>query len=60
MPLVFRASRTTVALLRTYPPRISQFELYWHGAATGPTDAILRTQVPRSIYAPAHLTLYLA
>ncbi|MCA0375559.1 MAG: hypothetical protein LCH84_07810 [Gemmatimonadetes bacterium] len=60
VPLVFRASRTTVALLQASPTRISQFELHSHGGLLstrpGPVDAVLHAQVPRSIDAPTDLS----
>ena len=60
VPLVFRASRTTVALLQASPTRISQFELHSHGALLsarpGHVDAVLHAQVPRSIEAPTDLS----
>ena len=60
VPLVFRASRTTVALLQTSPARISQFELHGHGMllSTRPAriDAVLNAQVPRDIVVPTDLS----
>lgn len=60
VPLVFRASHTTVALLQSQPTRISQFELHSHGALLstrpGHVDAVLNAQVPRSIEAPTDLS----
>ncbi len=60
MPLVFRASGTTVALLQAYPTRISQFELHGHGmllsARPGRVDSVLNSQVPRDLVAPVELS----
>jgi len=60
VPLVFRASRSTVALLQANPTRISQFELHSHGgllsARPGHVDSVLNAQVPRSIEAPTDLS----
>lgn len=60
VPVVFRASRTTVALLQASPTRISQFELHSHGGLLsmrpGHVDAVLNAQVPRSIEAPTDLS----
>jgi hypothetical protein len=59
VPLVFRASRTTVALLQGSPTRISQFELNRHGLllSTRPAriDAELNADVPRNIEVPSDL-----
>jgi len=59
VPLVFRASRTTVALLQASPSRISQFELNRHGLllASRPTriDPVLNAEVPRDIQVPSDL-----
>jgi hypothetical protein len=60
VPRVFRASRTTVALLQSSPTRISQFELHGHGmllsTRPGRIDATLHAQVPRDIVAPTDLS----
>ncbi len=60
VPLVFRASGTTVALLQAYPTRISQFELHGHGmllsARPGRVDSVLNAQVPRDLVAPVELS----
>lgn len=59
VPLVFRASRTTVALLQASPTRISQFELNRHGLllSTRPAriDPVLNADVPRDIQVPTDL-----
>ncbi len=60
VPLVFRASRSTVALLQSSPTRISQFELHGRGMllSTRPAriDAVLNADVPRDIVAPTDLS----
>lgn len=60
VPLVFRASRTTVALLQSSPSRISQFELNRHGmllsSRPARIDPVLNAQVPRDILAPTDLS----
>ncbi len=60
VPVVFRASHTTVALLQKYPTRISQFELHSKGdllsMRPGRVDSVLNTQVPRDIIAPTELS----
>lgn len=60
VPHVFRASRTTVALLQTSPSRISQFELHGHGlllsARPARVDPVLHAEVPRDIVAPTDLS----
>lgn len=60
VPLVFRASRTTVALLQSSPTRISQFELNRHGmllsSRPARIDPVLNAQVPRDILAPTDLS----
>ena len=60
VPRVFRASRTTVALLQESPTRISLFELNRHGMllASRPAriDPVLNAQVPRDILAPTDLS----
>jgi hypothetical protein len=60
VPLVLRASRTTVALLQAWPTRISQFELHGRGMllAMRPAriDSVLNAQVPRDIVAPTDLS----
>ncbi|MBY0491677.1 MAG: hypothetical protein K2R93_17695 [Gemmatimonadaceae bacterium] len=60
VPLVFRASGTTVALLQANPTRISQFELHGHGmllsARPGRVDSVLNAQVPRDLVAPVELS----
>jgi len=60
VPHVFRASRTTVALLQTAPSRILQFELHGHGmllsARPARIDPVLHAQVPRDIVAPTDLS----
>jgi hypothetical protein len=60
VPLVFRASRSTVALLQASPTRISQFELHGHGlllsTRPGRVDPVLHAQVPRDIVAPTDLS----
>jgi hypothetical protein len=59
VPLVFRASRTTVALLQASPTRISQFELNRHGmllsSRPARIDAVLNAEVPRHIEVPSDL-----
>lgn len=59
VPLAFRASRTTVALLQASPSRISQFELNRHGLllSTRPAriDPVLNAEVPRDIEVPSDL-----
>lgn len=60
VPLVFRASGTTVALLQASPMRISLFELNRRGMllATRPAriDSVLNAAVPRDIIAPTELS----
>ena len=60
VPLVFRASGTTVALLQASPTRISLFELNRRGMllATRPAriDSVLNAAVPRDIIAPTELS----
>ena len=60
VPVVFRASRTTVALLQASPARLSQFELHSHGGllSTRPVriDPVLHAQVPRDLVAPTELS----
>jgi hypothetical protein len=60
VPVVFRASRTTVALLQASPGRLSQFELHSHGGllSTRPVriDPVLHAQVPRDLVAPTELS----
>lgn len=60
VPRVFRASRTTVALVQSSPTRISLFELNRHGMllASRPAriDAELNAEVPRDIVAPTELS----
>ncbi len=60
VPLVFRASGTTVALLQASPTRISLFELNRRGMllATRPAriDSLLNAAVPRDIIAPTELS----
>lgn len=60
VPLVFRASGTTVALLQAFPTRISQFELHGHGmllsTRPGRVDSVLNAQVPRDLVAPVELS----
>jgi hypothetical protein len=60
VPRVFRASRTTVALLQDAPARISQFELHGKGMllSTRPArvDSVLHAEVPRDIVAPTDLS----
>ncbi len=60
VPRVFRASRTTVALLQSSPERISLFELNRRGLllSSRPTrvDAVLNAEVPRDIVAPTDLS----
>lgn len=60
VPLVFRASRATVALLQSSPTRISQFELNRHGmllsSRPAPIDAVLNADVPRDIRVPTELS----
>lgn len=60
VPVVLRASRSTVALLQSSPARISQFELHGQGMllSTRPArvDAVLNAQVPRDIVAPTDLS----
>ena len=60
VPLVFRASRTTVALLQASPTRISQFEQHGKGmllsTRPGRVDSVLNSQVPRDIVAPTELS----
>lgn len=60
VPVVFRASHTTVALLQKYPTRISQFELHSKGdllsTRPGRVDSVLNAQVPRDIVAPTELS----
>ena len=60
VPLVFRASRGTVALLQDQPLRISQFELHGKGLllSTRPAriDPALNAEVPRDIVAPTELS----
>lgn len=60
VPLVFRASQTTVALLQSSPLRISQFELNRHGlllsSRPARIDPVLNAQVPRDIVAPTDLS----
>ena len=60
VPLVFRASRATVALLQDMPMRISQFELNRHGLLLSQRpariDSVLNAQVPRDIVAPTELS----
>lgn len=59
-PLVFRASRTTVALLQEQPLRLSQFELHGKGmllsTRPGRVDAVLNAEVPRDLVAPVELS----
>ena len=59
VPLVFRASRTTVALLQASPSRISQFELNRHGlllsSRPARIDPVLNADVPRDIEVPSDL-----
>lgn len=59
VPLVFRASRTTVALLQASPTRISQFELNRHGlllsSRPARIDSVLNADVPRDIEVPSDL-----
>jgi hypothetical protein len=60
VPRVFRASRTTVALLQSAPTRISLFELNRRGmllsSRPAHIDSILNAQVPRDIRAPTDLS----
>jgi hypothetical protein len=60
VPLVFRASGTTVALLQASPMLISLFELNRRGMllATRPAriDSVLNAAVPRDIIAPTELS----
>ena len=60
VPLVFRASGTTVVLLQASPSRISLFELNRRGMllATRPAriDSVLNAAVPRDIIAPTELS----
>ncbi len=60
VPLVFRASRSTVALLQALPGRISLFELNRHGMLLSSRpfriDSVLNAQVPRDIVAPTDLS----
>ena len=60
VPMVFRASGTTVALLQSSPVRISLFELNRRGMllSTRPSriDSVLNAQVPRDIVAPTELS----
>ena len=60
VPLVLRASRTTVALLQASPVRITQFELHGKGMllSTRPArvDPVLNAEVPRDIVAPTDLS----
>ena len=60
VPLVLRASGTTVALLQASPTRISLFELNRRGMllATRPAriDSVLNAAVPRDIIAPTELS----
>ncbi len=60
VPLVFRASRATVALLQAMPTRISQFELNRHGmllsSRPAHIDAVLNADVPRDIRVPTELS----
>ncbi len=59
VPLAFRASRATVALLQASPTRISQFELNRHGlllsSRPARIDPVLNAEVPRHIEAPSDL-----
>ncbi len=59
VPLVFRASRATVALLQASPTRISQFELNRHGlllsSRPARIDPVLNAEVPRDIEVPSDL-----
>ena len=60
VPLVFRASRTTVALLQSSPARISLFELNRRGlllsSRPARIDSVLNAEVPRDIVAPTDLS----
>jgi hypothetical protein len=60
VPLVFRASATTVALLQASPLRVSLFELNRRGLllATRPAriDSVLNAAVPRDLVAPTELS----
>lgn len=60
LPRVFRASRTTVALLQESPTRLSQFELHGQGlllsTRPGRVDSVLNADVPRDLVAPVELS----
>ncbi len=60
VPVVFRASGTTVALLQASPARLSLFELNRRGMllATRPVriDSVLNATVPRDLLAPTELS----
>jgi len=60
IPQVFRASRSTVALLQASPTRISQFELHGRGlllsTRPGRIDSVLNADVPRDLVAPVELS----
>lgn len=60
LPRVFRASRTTVALLQASPTRLSQFELHGQGlllsTRPGRVDSALNADVPRDLVAPVELS----
>ena len=60
VPLVLRASRTTVALLQASPVRITQFELHGKGMLLSTrharVDPVLNAEVPRDIVAPTDLS----
>lgn len=60
LPRVFRASRTTVALLQESPTRLSQFELHGQGlllsTRPGRVDPVLNADVPRDLVAPVELS----
>lgn len=60
VPMVFRASRTTVVLLQSSPTRISQFELNRKGmllsSRPARIDSVLNSEVPRDVVAPTDLS----
>ncbi len=60
VPSVFRASRTAVGLLQSFPARISVFELNRHGMllSSRPVriDSVLNADVPRDLLAPTDVT----